>query len=791
MISPPEGLKRTVRKDLKAATLRGMALFEMALVLPIFILGSTALVDTAALLRTRNALKEAAQASVRCLTTTDSQCAPITTTPERTRQYRYFLPTITPTVYGNMTEVPATIEERRAPVHRFEFDAHILGTIDTAEPRQQYQVVTQGVRATKEVRYVSEHFGYFVDHVRDAQFRVVAGSNSNIEIKPDISLTEQDKFRSATGQTSLTTGQSLSFSVIIPRPNSLEGFGKSSTCTTGEIEDEQSLRPCHLVYDRDQNQLFTSAMFVLEGIGHGSARGDLTSANVLLSLEFNNGAQMLDLGGRTFGLTGGQTSADFVPRGAPTIATSAAAKGAYREITLHDAKKVIVPLDKPITFRLQLAGAADHQRAGTNASWTPTGLKIYLPTFTSKRANLPCQENSCGALAKGNGSCTTSPNVPGSVDNLYYTEPISSIRTACVIASHAPQPTEHIEIPHTGIVCSPEVIETAPTVCSPLITTHTCNPSNTGINQPIINGKVTASVNDLLVACDPKPKPSGSHLLDSATATVTTKRVTAPNTTTPITATAPRTTCAAAPTISRNKFPAEVQSYAVVTPIDHGAIAGTFADIPSSAASQPQDSLACLPTRELTNDEEPNILKGYAFLTTPHRDLGCARPTTLAAAKAQVEQDARYRVTFGSPLVTGRFAFSEGTTPDSCTPHTVSTPEISPKDLLDLGVFPEPSMPPQCTATQCMREFAGFAGTSETNPPRVNIAAAIAEAKAATRAYLPNSQPEDLQIEITPSSADTATPVTYRVTTQMTVPLSFNRSSMVVHVAHGKREVAG
>jgi hypothetical protein len=90
-----------------------------------------------------------------------------------------------------------------------------------------------------------------------------------------------------------------------------------------------------------------------------------------------------------------------------------------------------------------------------------------------------------------------------------------------------------------------------------------------------------------------------------------------------------------------------------------------------------------------------------------------------------------------------------------------------------------------------MREFAGFAGTSETNPPRVNIAAAIAEAKAATRAYLPNSQPEDLQIEITPSSADTATPVTYRVTTQMTVPLSFNRSSMVVHVAHGKREVAG
>ncbi len=791
MIAPPVGLRRTAREYLKPATPRGMALFEMALVLPLFILGSTALVDTAALLRTRNALKEAAQASVRCLTTTDSPCAPIATTPQTTRQYRYFLPTTPPTVYGNMTEIPATIEERRAPVHRFEFDTSVLGTLYTGEARQQYQVTTQSVEAVKLGRYVLEEFGYYVDYI-GAQFQVVDFYNRSLTATPSLDLKPDG---------SLTTSNVLSFNASVPVPEELTNgrgavaFGVDSVCSREIVTDKGSIAGCALA--RAGNQLMSTMMFILEGSASGGSPSNPKEADVVLKISYRDAEgrlQTIPLGGQQFMVNGSNRAENFVPRGAPLGSSESfkfryIEKTSYTETTEYNANVVKVPLGVPITFTAQFRNWSE--LSGTGATWTPTRLRVYLPTFTPKTVPLTCQENSCSSLAAKVGTCTTTPNVPGTLTKLSYAAEKKSISTPCLIASQAPQPPKSVKIPKTPFTCTPTTIQESAHTCSPLITAHTCDPANKGINNPVINGKTVAALDELLPACNPNPKPTGSRLLNSATATVVTKRITAPRTTTPITATAARTTCISAPTISRDKFPAEVQSYAVVNPIDMGTVADAFADLPASAAGQPRESLACLPNRELTNQEEPSILKSYAFLTTPHRDLGCALPKTLASAKAHVEQDARYQVNFSSPVVTGKFAFSDGTTPDSCTPHTISTPEISPKNTLDLGVFPEPTMPPQCATTQCVREFVGFSSTSETGPPSANIAAAISEAKAATKAYLPNAKPEDLQIQITPSSGGTGAPIKYEVTTRMTVPLSFQRRSTVEHVAHGKSEFAG
>ena len=207
--------------------------------------------------------------------------------------------------------------------------------------------------------------------------------------------------------------------------------------------------------------------------------------------------------------------------------------------------------------------------------------------------------------------------------------------------------------------------------------------------------------------------------------------------------------------------PAEVGAYPRTAPVRVGTVDGQLQSLPVQSAAITQESLSCLPARELSPSLHGNIystlLGDYSYLLSPHPDKGCAYAGLLSGAKQQVDKDPRYQATVGGPVVAGRFEIPAG--------------------------------PAECSDGTCTRELVGFSGNNSSNEPSVNIQQAVSEAEAAALAYLPKRSREDLIITVTPPSRSTIGPKTYQVTTSMKVPLSFGRkSSAVTHVAHGQAE---
>lgn len=238
--------------------------------------------------------------------------------------------------------------------------------------------------------------------------------------------------------------------------------------------------------------------------------------------------------------------------------------------------------------------------------------------------------------------------------------------------------------------------------------------------------------------------------------------------------------------------PPEVLPYVRTTPVLVGTIPGSVQSLPAAVASSDPAALSCLPTRPVDSRQTAELLGDYAYLLTPHPDRGCGYAEMLEKAEETVERDARYDVTFGSPLTTPeRFAFDDGAKPDECQQFTVGTAEIARERLERIGTFPESTPPAECATNRCVREFAGLLGSSAPTSPSVDLTRAAAEAKLAYHAYLPSRDVDDLNVSITPPTGTGEDADTFSVSTRLAVPLSFNRQSTIVHVAHGKPEVDG
>lgn len=791
-----------------------MFLLELALVLPVVILGGTSLIDTVSVLRSQNALKEAAQASLRCLTTINSPCTVPQEQPSATRQFTYYRVTNPPTIYGDVKRVPASISERVAPLQRYQFDATVLDTVYSATGQQNYQELRYDYSSVADVSYFQEQFGYFVDYVRPtASHRVVTSAIDDTAIQPSLVI---EDFRQVVRR---NQGTSITFSV--PRPDSLEKFGSANLCVTRPITEGSKLPPTCLlsaVSHGKSSKLFSTMMIVLEGRASGGSSSARQNAQVTMTASYadvDENEITIPLGGQQFELNGTNRPEHFIPRGAPagTVIEGRYGSGLVDktskyydgELSDYSAEKLSFPLNTTITIKLAFATNG----IAANAMWRPTRLALYLPTFTKNTTTLSCTNSpTCEALSADVSSCKTLPKLRKGIASV---RPVKRTKTtavnpptACRVNAPVPDPTnkQFTVFSFGKVSCVNRVFKPVTgTECAPHITAKPCISSNKGVSTaPDEEGIIRAPSFELERACQATgsaavPAVPGEELLMPGESLATTKqfRVTTPSLPPqPVESQAYQRTCDLAIGTSEIPHPPAVLQYQRTTPILVGTVPGELQPLPADLASADPAALGCFPTRSVDSARTAQLLGDYAYLLAPHPDRGCGYAELLEEAEATVERDSRYDVSFSPPATTPeRFAFEDGTKPDACQQFTVGTPEIARERLELIGTFPESNPPAECASHRCVREFAGLVGSSPATSPSVDIARAVAEAKLAYHAYLPNREPDDLKVDIAPPTGAGDDADSFRVSTELTVPLSFSQQSTITHVARGKPEVDG
>jgi len=778
--------------------MRGIFLFELALLTPMVILAATSLFDITTLLRTKNALKEAAQASIRCLTTEGSLCSTTIKQTPLTPLYNYYRQTTPPPLFGNLRQVPVRINERVSPLQRYQFDATVLDAVYTGAQQTQYEEVSLTRQVTKVVPYVLQSFPYYVRPSGSGNYDIYQGAGGTSVANPGREVTTFG------GAVTKTTGRSVVFS--IPKPFNLERFGAKDICSRNIIRDGVE-KPEDCLLSQNGSTLLSSMMLVFDGNASGGTSRNPETAQLKLSASYSLDSGLtettIDLGGQQFTLNGTDRAENFLPRGAP-IDQVAEALSSKQEFIDHGAAKVILPFNRRIRLRIAFA----KQPNAADASWTPIKLRVFIPSFEQKKANLSCSEKpSCMTMAEsGTSACSTTPNINPPKATLKLGTPSTVSSTPPKVSQCLPNATSPISLPQPTTYsinnqsCADNALrQVTASSCPALITKHQCNSSNMGIAiQPNSSGIITGSPDSLSSACNSSSSttlaslPAGTSLTaGEAFATVKTVRIMA-GAGKPAESNSWQQSCEPNSEKAGVARPVAVTSYAQVTPVLVGTVEGQLQSLPVQSAGATQQSLSCFPTREISPSRDPNIysalLGDYAYILSPHPDKGCAYEGILMSAKNQVEKDPRYQATVGSPVAAGRFELPSGTKPDACTPFTVGTSTVDKDSLHLIGTFPKTAPPPECADGNCVTEFVGFSRDTSTDEPSLNLQQAVNEAEAAALAYLPNRSREDLTVTITPPSRSTIGPKTYEVTTSMTVPLSFGRKSAITHVSHGQAE---
>ena len=777
--------------------MRGIFLFELALLTPMVIMAAVSLVDITEHLRTKNALKEASQAAIRCLTTEGSACTTTAERPALSRLYSYYRQTTPPPLFGNLRQVPVKINERMSPLQRYQFDATVLDSVYTGAEQRQYEEVALTHNVAKVVPYILQEFPYYVRPTTPGSYDIFAQAAGGQKTEP--ARTDEDFSKAVTD----TEGISVGFS--IPKPSTLKGFGAGDICSRSIITNGGA-QPEECLLRQSETTLFSSMMIVLEG---NASRGNSTTSEtaelkISASYSIDGTATTIDLGGQKFSLNGKTRAENFLPRGAP-IDQVDESLNSKEEFIKHGAAKVILPFGTRIKVRVKFKS----QPKDPNASWTPQRLRVFIPSFKEETTELTCSDNlNCRALSSGSVlQCKTSPNLnpPGATLKLGESTPVSATPpnlSKCLpnAESLSSSPKFKIYTINNKSCADNKLVPVTTSACPALITKHSCNSSNKGVaNPPSGAGIISGSVNDLSSACKATTTaqnvslPAGTTL-KAGEALATTKTVRVMNSS-GVSAESKlwQQSCDLDAEKRRVVPPAEVGAYPRTAPVRVGTVDGQLQSLPVQSAATTQESLSCLPVRELSPSLHANIystlLGDYSYLLSPHTDKGCAYPGLLSGAKQQVEKDPRYQATVGGPVVAGRFEIPAGSKPDACTPFTVGTSAVKKESLRLIGTFPETAPPAECSDGNCIRELVGFSGGSSSSEPPVNIQQAISEAEAAALAYLPKRSREELTITVTPPSRSTIGPKTYQVTTSMKVPLSFGRkSSAVTHVAHGQAE---
>lgn len=774
---------------------RGIFLFELSLLTPIVIVAAISLVDVTRLLRTKNALKEASQAAIRCLTTEGSACTTTTERASLSRLYNYYRQATPPPLFGNMKQVPVQISERVSPLQRYQFDATVLDTVYTGARQTQYQEVPLRHEVKKEVPFVREEFPYFVKQTNPGNYDIFRDASGGVTAEPVQEITSFE------GDVTGEREQLITFK--IGRPSNLKGFGIGDICSRSNIIDRGAApTPCLLT--RSGSVLLSSMMLVLEGNASGGTSGASEAAQLEISASYSIGnsssTNNLDLGGQRFILNGNERAEDFLPRGAPIGQVDQALSG-KQEFIDHGAEKVMLPFDTDIKLRIAFA----KKPSAPDAAWKPIKLRVFIPNFTKNKAELSCTNTpSCAELSsQGPATCTTTPalNPRHATLNIVKSTAVPSNPpklSGCVTTSANAPESQRFSV--NGQTCTDIRFEPATSsTCSPQITRYPCSAANKGVTiPPSGTGIIRASPGALTTACGATTStsdavlPSGTTLaVGEALATTKTVRVmAAPGV--PAESSSWQQSCDGNREKDRVSMPDAALSYQQVTPILVGTIESQLQSLPPQSSSTTQQSLSCLPTRELSPRLHTalysSLLGDYRYLLSPHPDKGCSYSEILTGAKQLVEKDPRYQATVGSPTVAGRFEFPEGTQPDACTPFTVGTSSVKKESLRLIGTFPETAPPSECSDGTCVREFVGFSGSTSTEAPGVNLQQAVSEAEAAALAYLPTRSREDLTVTITPPSRSTIGPKTYQITTVMEVPLSIGTKSTITHVAHGQME---
>jgi hypothetical protein len=778
--------------------MRGIFLFELALLTPMVILAATSLFDITTVIRTKNALKEAAQASIRCLTTEGSLCSTTIEQAPLTRLYKYYRQTTPPPLFGNLRQVPVRINERVSPLRRYQFDATVLDAVYTGAQQTQYEEVSLTRPVTKVVPYVLQSFPYFVMPKGPGNYDIFGQPAGQSAATADREVTTFG------GAVTKTTGRSVVFS--IPKPKILEGFGAKDICSRNIIRDGVE-KPEDCLLSQNGSTLLSSMMLVFDGDASGGLKKPVEKVklNISASYYLRKGGKptVISLGGQEFDLNGTQRAENFLPRGAPIDQVS---KGlsSKPELKKYEAGVVILPFDTDITVTVKFAEKPDP----LNATWTPIKLRVFIPSFEQKKANLSCSEKpSCMTMAEsGTSACSTTPNINPPKATLKLGTPSTVSSTPPKVSQCLPNATSPISLPQPTTYsinkqfCADNALrQVTSSSCPAQITKHQCNGSNKGVaTPPNTNGIITGSPDSLSNACNssssttPASLPAGTSLTaGEAFATVKTFRIMA-GAGKPAESKSWQQSCDPNSEKARVARPVAVTPYAQVTPVLVSTVDGQLQSLPVQSAGTTQQSLSCFPTRELSPSRDTNIysalLRDYAYILSPHPDKGCAYEGILMSAKNQVEKDPRYQATVGSPITTGRFELPSGSKPDACTPFTVGTSTVDKDSLHLIGTFPKTAPPPECADGNCVTEFVGFSRDTSTDEPSLNLQQAVNEAEAAALAYLPNRSREDLTVTITPPSRSTIGPKTYEVTTSMTVPLSFGRKSAITHVSHGQAE---
>jgi len=760
------------------------------------ILAATSLFDITTLLRTKNALKEAAQASIRCLTTEGSLCSATIKQAPLTPLYNYYRQTTPPPLFGNLRQVPVRINERVSPLQRYQFDATVLDAVYTGAQQMKYEEVILTREVTKVVPYVLQSFPYYV--------RPTGSGNYDIFGQPagQSAATADRVVTTFGGAITRSTGRSIVFS--IPKPPNLKGFGLGDICSRSIIKDGGA-QPESCLISQNGSTLLSSMMLVFEGNASGGTSRNPETAQLEISASYSLGGRTttINLGGQQFTLNGSNRAEDFLPRGA-LIEQVNKALSSKQEFIDHGAAKVILPFDTLISVRVQFSQKPNAR----NATWTPSRLRIFVPSFEKESADLTCSNKpSCGALSTGGRSaCSTLPDInpPDATLKLGKSSAVSSIPpkvSQCLPNAKSLSSLDQFKTYKINkqSCADKKLVPVTSSSCPALITKHQCNSSNKGIaTQPNISGIITGSPDSLSNACNssssttPASLPTGTSLTaGEAFATVKTFRIMA-GAGKPAESKSWQQSCDPNSEKARVARPVAVTPYAQVTPVLVSTVDGQLQSLPVQSAGTTQQSLSCFPTRELSPSRDTNIysalLRDYAYILSPHPDKGCAYEGILMSAKNQVEKDPRYQATVGSPITTGRFELPSGSKPDACTPFTVGTSTVDKDSLHLIGTFPKTAPPPECADGNCVTEFVGFSRDTSTDEPSLNLQQAVNEAEAAALAYLPNRSREDLTVTITPPSRSTIGPKTYEVTTSMTVPLSFGRKSAITHVSHGQAE---
>lgn len=407
-------------KNATRGRFRGVALLEMAVVLPVVVLLVAGAVDLSRILIAHSALQAGVDGALRCAFPREAACvaAPASEPAEPlfqwyllsgARRYHY----LTSTYTGEARWLSGTRFQRTAR-------ARVLGSVAFRRPHQRYQLRSERMLNTATIDAVTRAAVPFQISGADPRAPAISASAPDGTIVTRVSLAGLELELPA-NRSSITV-RTPSFS--LPTPVWTEQQ-RSAPCVVQE-QGSEDWRSCSeqwswdhaAIYgertgrwqipplsSQEEGRLNTYAVLVVRG----STKQTAPNARGQLQLRLI-GARVRDLGGQRF--MGSLDNANFFARGAPAAWVDSAMReaaardsGSASEFDKYQGIKLSYGAPYSLEFTLsRAAGAGDT----SSLSWHGEELIIYTPRYSALKVPLPCS----AAIASCASECALAGGAP-------------------------------------------------------------------------------------------------------------------------------------------------------------------------------------------------------------------------------------------------------------------------------------------------------------------------------------------------------------------------------------------